>query len=128
MFEGFKFGTPARPIHKGFHKGGSAEAPPPPPPPPPLCRGGRWPPPFADGYGRRSSIKQQASIRHHAASIKHQAASIQKLGSRLWQEIKKSCFFRLPVSYERISSRLRGVKSLLIRSSECPCGQFELRH
>ncbi len=28
---------------------------------------------------------------------------------RLWEEIKKSCFFRLSVSYDRISSQLRGV-------------------
>ena len=37
--------TPARPIHKGFHKGG----------------GGRRPPPFVDGSGKCSSIKHQAS-------------------------------------------------------------------
>ena len=39
-----------------------------------------------------SVFKHQASIRHQASSSKHQAASIKKLGSRLWQELKKSCF------------------------------------
>ena len=38
--------------------------------------GGRRPPPFVDGSGRCSSIKQQAASKHQASSSKHQASSI----------------------------------------------------
>ena len=41
-----------------------------------LCGGGRRPPPFVDGSGRCSSIKQQAASKHQASSSKHQASSI----------------------------------------------------
>ena len=41
------------------------------------------------------------------ASIKQQA--LRNWALRLWQEIKKSCSFRLSVSCEKISSLMRGV-------------------
>ena len=64
--------TPARPIHKGFHKGGAAEGR------PPFVEAAEGRLPLWMGLAgvQASSSKQQASIRHQAASIKHQASSI----------------------------------------------------
>ena len=56
--------------------------------------------PFVEGPGRCSSIKQQAS------SIKQHAPGNWAL--RLWQEIKKSCFCELSVSYKRMYPLMRG--------------------
>ena len=49
--------------------------------------GGRKPHPFVDGFGRCSSIKQQASIKHWAASTTQQA--FRNWAIRLWQENTK---------------------------------------
>ena len=100
--------TPARPIHKGFHKGGAAE--------------GR--PLFveaAEGIQASSmkheawSMKHQASsIKPQASSIKHQASSSKHQALRNWaldsgKKLRNLAFPDLSVSYERISSRPRGV-------------------
>ena len=53
--------------------------------------------------GVRQEIKHQAASRQ-ASSSKHQAANIKKLGPRLWQKIKNSWLYRLPISLERSSN------------------------
>ena len=96
--------TPARPIHKGFYKGGAAEGR-------PLfveAAASRLPLWIGLAGVQASSSRQQASIRHQAASIKHQTTSIKKLGSETLTRNEEIFFSRLPVSYRKLSS-LMGV-------------------